>query len=274
LALALALASLASAQERIPLDPQLAAASARYEAAGWPKGELRAGFDLSRQEFAGFRGDELDAGDGGPLLRPYRDDAGRTRFLIELTVADTVQGAHDALLAAIAFVTTPKMLPTAERAGVPVGDVGYVGFSGAGPGRIAWVAFVRGNLCARLVCTDASADLYPDMPRLARELDAGLQAAPPLSASDVVPHPPIDRLELERSSCTAGDVVRIDLKMPEGAWVSWAVGGPGQGYVEKGKDGASYLHTTGPGQLTLKATVTSALGTRTSRSVTLAVARD
>ncbi|MFO0983474.1 MAG: hypothetical protein U1E76_17365 [Planctomycetota bacterium] len=191
---------------------------------------------------------------------------------------DSAALAHEQLIASIAFVSTSRTLPTADELGVPVGDVAYAGLSGAGPGRIAWLALVRGNVFARVVCLDARGDLYPDMPAIARALDDAIKSAPVVASGATLPRPVVRSFTAEKRACIAGEIVRLDLALADPAGrspaVQWIVGGPGQGYVENGKDGEPRLHTTGPGRITLTAVITGALGTSASASVTIEVADD
>ena len=76
----------------------------------------------------------------------------------------------------------------------------------------------------------------------------------------------------------AGNIVRLDVRVVDpGTGVphlQWVVGGSGQGYVEKKDDGAWYLHTTAPGQITMTLEVTASTGTFVRKSIELSVDHD
>ena len=58
------------------------------------------------------------------------------------------------------------------------------------------------------------------------------------------------------------------------AAIKWAVGGTGQGYVEKDENGRWQLFTTGPGTVTVTVKVLGSNGTATSGKVSLEVEDD
>ncbi len=86
------------------------------------------------------------------------------------------------------------------------------------------------------------------------------------------------KLASESGAVVAGERVRLELEItdPHGGepHLRWMLGGPGRGYVERGKDGALYLYTTAPGSLELKLEVTGSMGTTTKASVGLRVLED
>ena len=117
------------------------------------------------------------------------------------------------------------------------------------------------------------------MQAIAREVDQQVELQPELGPKQVLPRPAVRRLELQQTSCVAGEVLAIDLAVddPAGtpAAISWTVGGSGQGYVERRDDGIWRLYTTGPGRIELSVQVTGRLGVSgVARTVAIEVADD
>ncbi|MEW6745526.1 MAG: hypothetical protein AB1486_22465 [Planctomycetota bacterium] len=264
-------------------DPHLRAACERYEFDTWPKGVARAGLALAALDFDGYRGEPLELEPGGMITRHYNRVTGEgstlegAGVLVESTVADTVEAAHRQLLAYLAFVSSPKTLPTTAASGIAAGDHGYVGFSGAGPDRIAWIAFVRGNVAVRLVCLDPRERAYPDLRTMARHIDAAIEKMPALERGSYPPRPAIHRLAATANVCRAGETVGLDVQVidPLGGEpvLRWEIGGPGQGYVEKNSEGGLALTTTAPGTLRLTLFAAGSNGPQTSRSLTIEVVK-
>jgi len=267
-----------AAPEPSPLARQHeAAVRARYGHAGWARGELRAGL-ASSLELPGFVRGALQS-DRGLLTRTFRrPDAKQPSFVLETLVAGSVDAAHEMLLTWLAGLQSDRLVPRAAEVGLDVGDVGFVGHSGAGPKAVAWVAFARGNVAVRVSAFDPRREPDLDLGAIARRVDEAIVAEPPLPAGASVRAPEIPVLVAERSAAVAGDRLRLDLSLVDPGrgepHVQWVVGGPGQGYVERSDDGVYRLFTTGPGRITLAVEVTGSTGTFARRSIELEVADD
>ena len=74
----------------------------------------------------------------------------------------------------------------------------------------------------------------------------------------------------------AGDRRRISVAVGESDQVSftWSLGGDGLGYVEMGRDGTWWLHTTGPGRIVLQLEVTGPRGTTSTSTIETLVQDD
>jgi hypothetical protein len=161
-------------------------------------------------------------------------------------------------------------VPTAAELGLAVGDVGFVGRA---PGkRVAWIAFIRGNVALRLVCLDPRSDPHPEMARIAAELDRLVLDRPLLPAGEAPARIAVGSLDAGRASCRAGEALPLQLEL-SGAPVAvhWVVGGPGQGYVERGHSGAWVLHTTKEGAIDLTCHVLGENGFTASGTVRIEV---
>ena len=268
----------ASQQGAAKEDPGIASARERYRAASWPKGNLRAGLRLAELGLPGFAGERLDARPGLPVNRRFVDSSGRPAFGIEMSVGDSLEEAQRVLLGHLAAHSSAEPVPSAQSSGLPVGEIGYVGFSGAGAGRILWIAFVRGNVAIRLSCFDPALDPHPDMAGITQAIDASIRRMPVLAPGAGVPHPAIRKFSAAKTDIVAGENVLLELDVldPAGgeAEIDWIAGGPGQGYVERDKAGQWMLHTTGPGSMTLTVHVVGSTGTSSTASVQLEIADD
>src|SRR5262245_7648219 len=134
------------------VDPQLAAILRSYDAASWPRGALRPGFELGKLELERLRGGECEFAPPAPWARRFADAAGAPRVLVEAVVADSAPLAHERLAVWLSTRNNPEPAPTAASQGILVGDIGFVGHSAAP--RIAWIVFARGNVAVRVSCLD------------------------------------------------------------------------------------------------------------------------
>ena len=277
---ALGLLAGAGLAQSLQAEAQLQNARENYGAADWTAGPLRDGLTLASLELTGFRGGELKSKQGH-LSRSFTpSDApadAAPAFLVEGFVADDAAGAHDQMVYWLAGLSSPRLAPTTEARGFSVGDVAYVGPSGAGPRALSWVAFTRGNVFVRVKTFDPRATPELDVPGISQALDAAVTARAPLKAGAALPRPSVTRLALGQSEVVAGEAVRLDLAVtdPVGGTphLAWGVGGSGQGYVEQRADGW-YLFTTGPGEITVTLQVTGSTGTYAESSVSLTAADD
>ena len=139
---------------------------ARYATAAWPRGAVRDGLPIAL-ELEGFAAGELRRW-GNTLPRSFsRAGAEQPSFLLEFVVADSIDGSHAALLTWLAGLQSSERMPTAAELGFELGDVAYVGRSGAGPKALSWVAFVRGNVAVRVVAFDPRREPELDLMGLA-----------------------------------------------------------------------------------------------------------
>lgn len=253
---------------------------ARYGHAAWTRGAVRGGL-ANELVLPAWTAVDLEASEG-LVTRSFRraDAAGAPpSFVIESRVADTAEEAHEALVTWLAGVQSAQTMPSLAELGLPLGDAGFAGRSGAGPAALAWIAFVRGNVAVRVSACDPVREPALDLGAVASTTDQAILAAPALEGAVVRPvRPVIARLSATRATVVAGEVVRIELAIDDPArgipHIGWTVGGPGQGYVERGADGTWELHTTGPGALTLVLEATGSTGTWTRGELRLDVLDD
>jgi hypothetical protein len=276
----LAPGALAEAQtgnpRRSALERQhLAETRARYAQPLWARGVVRSG--LRELSLAGWSSGALHC-DHGLLTRSFQsgeDGQASPSFVLETCVADTAGDAQELLVDWLAGVQSSVKAPSAAEAGLTLGEIGFVGRSGAGPGALSWIAFVRGNVAVRVsACDDAQA---LDLGAIATSVDLAIQQESVLEEG-VPAKPRIDALTLPLASAVAGDVLRIQVAVTDPAagepHLQWTVGGPGQGYVEKDAHGDGQLHTTGPGANTLRVQATASTGTWARRELVLNVLDD
>ena len=242
--------------------------AAKYGAGEWTRGPARAGL-ANALTFEGFQTVDLTA-DAGQVVRRYRrDDLRRPAFVVTSHVTDRPAVAHAELLTWLAGLQNPAPMPAVER----LGDVAYVGPSGAAEGAHAWVAFVRGNVFVRLKNHDANLEPGLDLIDLAREIDLGLLATPELAENAKPARPTIEGLSLGAARVVAGARVPLAADVTDahgGApLLTWSLRGDGLGYVEEGADGQLYLYTTGPGTIEVVLEATSSGGTFTRATVSL-----
>ena len=270
-----ALAAIHQAQSE-PLRSDLerahrAAIAQKYARAAWPLGAVHAGLPTAT-ELAGFAPGELVAEDG-LLVRTYAR-AGTSAFVLESRVADDAAGAQETLIDWLAGVQSAARMPSVAEAGLALGEAGFVGRSGARPGALAWIAFVRGNVAVRVTACDLVETPELELGPVALALDRAIQRTGVLELGRKPARPALARFEAAPSA-VAGTKLPLTLAgVEDGAHLQWRVGGSGLGYVERESDGGWDLHTTGPGKMSVQLDVIGALGTVTSRSLELDVADD
>lgn len=269
------LATPAVAQESASADfaAHIARTKARYAAADWPQGARRAGVPLGELKIDGYT-----AGPArhiaGRITREFLGDKELPPFLVELEVRSTAADAHEVLVTWLAGLAGAGAAPTAAELGMPVGDAGYVGLAGPGPGAISWIAFARGNVAVRVLAPDPSQWPLRFLGAVAQVIDKKIEAQPSLAKGEALPLPVIRRLRADRTEVTAGDAVPLELDAVDSAagqpTIAWSVGGEGLGYVELRGD-VWKLFTTGPGSLWVEAEVTGVMGTTTTKRIDLEV---
>lgn len=272
----LSLSTAALAQPE-PAQDELRSVRALYEADKWTKGAARDGFPLGSLELEGWSGGPLRS-DSGHMHRKFTAAGKREKpeaILIEAFVADSVDRAQQQLLIWLAGRQAPDAAPRVQDRNLKIGDVGYLGLSGAERQTIAWIAFVKGNIAVRVRNADTRSQPALDLAAIVRTLDEKISSRPALAENAKPPVPTIAKFASEKQEATAGEVVRLDVTITDPArgtpHIQWVVGGPGQGYVEAKKDGDWYLHTTGAGQISLSLQVTASTGTFTSKQIKIAV---
>lgn len=251
----------------------------RYQQESWPESAPRDGLSISMR-LEGWRAGPLQA-EQGLLSRSFTAAASSTgapSFIVESMVRDSAEEAHEELVTWLAGIQSPRTMPTARAFGFEVGDVAFVGPSGAGPKAISWIGFTRANVAVRVMAFDPRANPSLDLASVARAIDARIVAREPLPAGATVPRPRILELAAPTYTAVAGNELRLDASVADTRGgephLRWSVGGTGQGYVERGADGAWYLHTTGPGSIELGLEVTASTGTVAARSIEIQVADD
>ena len=199
------------AQERAePRSPLVERTAARYSMAEWPQGARRAGFALGEVEIAGLTGRAVEFHASG-VTRRFDDAAGVARVLVELVVGEKVADAHHALLGHIAYVQSTKTLPTAAERSIRAGDLGYIGFGGRDGSKIAWLAFVVGNLEFRVKDLDPDAAGAVDVRPVVEQISARALALPALAEGVALPRPAIARFAAEATEVKAGESLALDL---------------------------------------------------------------
>lgn len=257
-------------------DSQIAVARERYGADEWARGPRHAGLDLSRIDFPSLRGSALEYdADGAEVVRRYHDAAGNGVLLLELHVRENVEMAQSDLLADIAFVQSVKLLPRTKDRGIVAGDAGFIGYAGVNQDRIAWIAFVEGNLELRVVALDPSAEPSTDVARVAERLAEAIRAMPVLEDDAVLPRPAIDRVAFAEERCLLGESVRVDVQAtdPGGDSVvlEYALRGSAQGHLENRPNEGLRLRTTKAGTLELEVRAWNRLGVVNRATASLTV---
>jgi hypothetical protein len=256
-------------------DPLIEAAAVKYDAAHWPAGARRAGCDLGALTLSGLEGKACERDDLA-VTRRFADAQGRDVVLIEMAVADTVDAAHAKLLRHVAFVQSTKTLPTATSRGITAGDVGFIGFGGKEQDRIAWLAFVAGNVEFRLVSLNPAATVQPDLRDAAARLTALVAKSDAVPAGTPLPAPSIERFNADPVGCAPGESVRLDVtvKDPTGAKAAldFDVAGTAQGYVEDDENGLTRFHATKAGQARVTLFALGVNGVVAQKQVTIEVA--
>lgn len=259
-----------------PAERHRAAVADRFGKKAWTRGAVREGL-VNELALAGWTRSTLDA-DAGCVARSYRraelSETAAASVLVESFVSDGPDGAHERLLDWLAGVESTTHLPSTAELGLVAGDVGFVGRSGAGPGALAWIAFVRGNVAVRVSALDARREPTLPLGAVAEAVDAQVRAS--AETKDRAPRAPeIRALTAEKDSVAAGEVVVLDVAVADPAngrpLLAWNVAGPGQGYVEARADGRYELHATGPGRATVVLEVTGSTGTTAKRELALTI---
>ena len=273
--LALALGAGAQAQQtRNAEDPQIARAKQQYDYGSWKQGPRRAGLDWRSVRFDGRVAEAYKLLPSDRLVRSYRSEAGASKVQLEVKVFDKAREAHEDLVESIAFVSSTKSLPTTAAEGFAIGDRGYVGYSGAAPGAISWIAWVDGNVSLRLCCHDPRKPLERPLSAMAEEVSALVRRGPELALEAPARAPRIETLRADRPRCKAGEEIAlgVDVVDPLGTpcHQQWQIAGGALGYVEQ--DGDSWiLSTTGPGTLELTLRVVGRYGVVASKTLRLLV---
>ncbi len=251
-----------------------------YNQRAWASSQARAGFPWLEFAPSGWQG-EAERTDGGLLTRHFKrlEPAQSPRsFWIELHVAQTSAKAQETLIGWLAGVSRPQALPSTSSWQLDVGDVGFVGPSGAGDKAIAWLGFVRGNIALRLVATDPTREPTLEIGGLAREFDQAIRSQRILADGEQAPTNQIELFSASKVDAIAGERIPLSLlfapSMSAARHFDWTVGGTGQGYVEQDSSGRYVLHTTGPGKIELAVAVTGALGWTSTRSLEVLVSDD
>jgi len=256
-------------------DPLIEAAAAKYDASHWAAGARKAGCELGALTLGGLNG-KPSARDELGVTRRFADAQGKDVVLIEMSVADTVEAAHAKLLHHIAFVQSVKTLPSAGSRGITAGDVGFIGFGGTEQDRIAWLAFVAGNVEFRLVSLNPAATVQPDLRDAAARLTALVGKAPAVPVGTPLPAPAIERFAADPTACNAGANVRLDVtvKEPTGAkaTLDYEVAGTAQGYVEDDDTGVPRFYATKEGHAVVTLFALGVNGVVAQKTVTIEVA--
>lgn len=250
-----------------------AAAGLRYRVAEWPRGDRRAGVRLDQVEVRGLGGGAIESGAPGSTMRRF-GDAERDRVEVEVLVRDSVELAQRDVLGWLAHVSRPDDVPTAAKEGMPVGDVGFVGWSRKAERRVSWLAFVRDNVAVRVHCLEPGADPHPDLAAIAQAVDAAIAREARVAAPQPLPCPTVDAFALAGAKCAAGDVLPVVLRVRDDAGITnvrFQFDGPGQAYVEGDLQRGYTLHTTGAGSLTVRVFVTGARGVAAESRVALEI---
>lgn len=253
---------------------------ARYAQSTWPAGPARAGL-ANALPLPGWTADALQSAEGR-LTRSFRragDPLAEPSFVIETWVAADARAAQEALVDWLAGLSSDQRMPSTDELGLKIGDAGFAGPSGASSRAFAWIAFVRGNVAVRVAAFAARTAQEVDLADVARAVDREILRAPQLEAGMTPPRPEIRSFTIGRSQAAAGAVLPLTVDVVDPAagapHFQWVVGGPGQGYVERGADGVWRLHTTAPGRLTLTLEVTGSNGSfLRSAPLTLELADD
>ena len=274
----LGVAPVLTAQSTSPADPSLDLARTKYSPDQWPKGERRDGFVLEDLALPGLSGLEVEFR-ADDVARTYADANGVKRVLVEMIVRDAVADVHTVLLHHLANVQSANTLATTASRGIQAGDVGYVAYGGKDRSKIAWVAFVVGNLEFRVMNLAPDADGSPDLKPLVEILSARAQAQPALPAGAAVSGPTVAKFSAEQTTFPAGNSVLLDVGVVDPtdrpARFDFVIGGPnqGQGYVENDENGRPRFFATKHGRTTLTLRALGSNGTVTTRSLTLELTR-
>jgi hypothetical protein len=174
-------------------------------------------------------------------------------------------------------VQSTTTLSTLASRDIRAGDVGYVAFGGVDGSKLAWIAFVVGNLEFRVVNLDPDAAGAPDLKPLVELLSARASAQPPLKAGELMHRPQVTAFSSDRAVLPAGESALLDLVAtdPTGGVASFdfTVGGPGQGYVEQDEQRRWRFHATGAGKTTLTVRALGRNGTVAVKTLDLEITK-
>lgn len=257
-----------------PTAERLRPARTLYEADKWPRGPMRDGIPLGSLELEGWKGGPLRS-NSGHLQRTFTAGDKAEKIVIEAFVGDSVEQAHQQLLSWLAGRQSTIPAPRAQDRELKIGDVAYLGLAGVGNQTIGSIAYVRGNVAVRIRNADPGSHPNIDLSTVARSLDEKIAAREALGDNAKPQAPTIEKLSPEKASVTAGEVVRLDVAVNDPQkgtpHLQWVVRGNGQGYVEPNQDNVWYLHTTGPGEISLALEVTGSTGTFASKETKISV---
>jgi hypothetical protein len=259
-------------------DPTLEAARVKYSADQWTRGERRDGFALGDLTLTGLTGGETEFR-GDLVVRTFADAAGTPRVLIEMTLGDRIGAAHAALLRHVAYVQSTKTLETLAQRGIRAGDVGYIAYGGQDGSKVAWIAFVVGNLEFRVVNLDADAPGAADLVPLVERISATAMAQPVLGAGEVMHRPTVTSFAADRTTVPPGESVLLDVAASDGnngaPRLDFAVAPirQGGGYVEQDDQGRWRFYATAAGRVTISVRVLGKNGTTAEKTLDLTIAK-
>ncbi|MBL7008291.1 MAG: hypothetical protein ISR76_04785 [Planctomycetes bacterium] len=234
-----------------------------YQPETWPAGPRRAGIALAELQFP-FLGDSLLEYDDACFARTWQDLAGSPALRVEAVIAEDAAGARSALIPWLAWVSSPRPLLRGADAEIAVGDAAFAAPAGPGPERLAWVAFLRGNVAVRVLVLEPGSATAPDLRAAARQVDARILAAPRLEADQALPQPELLGFHPALRRCDSRQTVPLAVQFTDRsggpALLKWEVRGSGSGYVEDDPLGQPRFYPTGPGAVELVLTVVGRFG--------------
>lgn len=258
----------------------------QYALDDWKSSEVRDGIPLGGLELKGWNGGELRSNAG--LLRRKFEYEGGGSLLIEAFVGESTAKGQEQLLKWLSLRQSPEPAQKLERDEVKIGDISFFDRAGLTEGqgeepqqrddkklRIGTFYTVQGNVAVRITNLDPRA--HPDLSILnvSKEVVERIKQRPVVGEGKLPPAPEIQQFSAKPQRVKAGEpvVLEVMVKDPAGGTpeIQWRVGGPGQGYVERSKDGTLYLHTTKQGRITLTLEVTGSQGTVKSSSAQIEV---
>jgi hypothetical protein len=256
-------------------DSRVTVTKQRYNFDTWPLSRARYnGLCLRDLRFSSYHVQPVDFVPKSPVILSFAGEDDINRFLIEITIRDSVAEAREKLVEYLTFISSTKLMPTTNEKGIHAGDIGFVGISGSG--NYAWITFVTGNICIRVVCLDPRVQPSTDLGYLAEKIDGVIRSQPKLASGAELSHPVISVFSADKGSYKAGDIIPLNLQVSEPSGkpetYKWVIGNSGQGYVEMDKQGQWNLHTTKSGIFDVTCYVLGPTGTYTSKAISLTVA--
>ena len=256
-------------------DSRITATKQRYNFDTWPISQDRFNGLLFRDlHFSSYQAQSIDFVPKTPVIVSFAGEDKVNRFVIEITVRDSVAEAREKLVEYLTFISSAKLIPTTQEKGIHAGDIGFVGVSGSG--NYAWIAFVRGNICIRVVCLDPRVQPSPDLGYLAEKTDEIIRSQQKLAGGAALSRPVISVFTADKGSYKAGDIIPLNLQVdnPSGKpeTYKWVIGNSGQGYVEMDKHGRWNLHTTKSGIFDVTCYVLGPRCTYSSKPISVSVA--